>query len=191
MRQDVSGETDEEIVRLIQSGSFEFFGVLIKRYEAKLGRYARKFLSDNEDINDVLQDIFIKAYKNIQGFDVKRKFSSWLYRIAHNELVNALRKKKKKALSLFDLDVFLPQYLHNNNLNEQAELRNTQETVDKCLDKLEIKYREPLILYYFEEMNYKEIADVMQIPISTVGVRIKRAKEIMKNILKSLKHNHE
>jgi len=191
MRQDVSEETDEEIVRLIQSGSFEFFDVLIKRYEAKIGRYARKFLSDNEDISDVLQNIFIKVYRNIQSFDVKRKFSSWLYRIAHNELVNDLKKKKKKTLPLFDLDVFLPQHLRDNNLNERLELKDIQETVDKCLDKLEIKYREPLILYYFEGMNYKEIADVMQIPVSTVGVRIKRAKEIMKPILKSLKYNHE
>ncbi len=191
MRQDVSEETDEEIVRLIQTSSFEFFDVLIKRYETKMGRYARKFLSDNEDISDVLQDIFIKSYRNIQSFDVKRKFSSWLYRIAHNELVNALKKKKKKTLPLFNLDIFLPQHLYDNSLNQQIDLKDIQETIDKCLDKLELKYREPLILYYFEGMNYKEIADVMQIPISTVGVRIKRAKEIMRPILKSLKYNHE
>lgn len=79
-----SHQTDEELASLIQSGKVEFFGTLIVRYDAKMKRYSRKFLSDQEDTKDVVQEIFIKAYVNIQSFDAKRKFSSWLYRIAHN-----------------------------------------------------------------------------------------------------------
>lgn len=192
MREDLSQQADEEIIRLVQSGKIEFFGILIDRYESKIKRYGRKFLSDNEDINDVLQDIFIKAYINIQGFDTKRKFSSWLYRIAHNELINALKKRKKKTLPLFDLDIFFPQYIHdNNNFDRQIERQEMQKIIDKCLDKLEFKYREPILLYYFEGLSYKEIADVLQIPISTVGIRIKRAKDVMKSILKKLGYAYE
>lgn len=187
MKGEVSEEKDEEIVRLVQSGRFDFFSVLIERYEDKIRRYSRKFLADHEDINDVLQDIFIKTYENIQSFDTKRKFSSWLYRIAHNELVNALKKKKRKPLPLFDLDTFFPQYLRSNDtLNQQIDRQDIRKIIDKCLDKLELKYREPIILYYFEGLNYKEIADVMQIPVSTVGIRIKRAKETMRPICKKL-----
>ena len=183
MREDISQQKDEEIVRLIQSGKIDFFGILIERYTERIKRYSRKFLSDQEDINDVLQEIFIKTYKNIKSFDLKRKFSSWLYRIAHNELVNALKKKKKSTLPLFNLDTFFPQHFQNNNdFNEKIDNQSMREIIDKCLDKLEIKYREPIILYYFEELSYRAIADVMQIPISTVGIRIKRAKELMKNI---------
>ena len=185
MGEDVS-QKDEEIALLIQSGKVEFFDFLIERYENKIRRYSRKFLSDYEDINDILQDVFIKAYKNIQSFDTKRKFSPWLYRIAHNELVNALKKKKRNPLPLFDLDVFFPQYFSDNSLNQQIDRQDMREIIDKCLDKLELKYREPIILYYFEELNYKEIADVMQIPISTVGIRIKRAKKIMRSICKKI-----
>jgi RNA polymerase sigma-70 factor (ECF subfamily) len=182
--------SDEEITRLVQSGRVEFFDVLMERYEKKIKRYSRKFLSDREDINDVLQDVFIKAYKNIQSFDVKRKFSPWLYRIAHNELINALKKKKRKPLSLLDLDVFFPQRLSDDtDLHGQIERQEMQKTIDKSLDKLELKYREPIILYYFEGLSYKEIADVMRLPISTVAVRIKRAKEAMKSIYKKLGHN--
>lgn len=190
MGEQISHQKDEDIARLIQSGKIEFFGILIERYENRIRRYSRKFLSDQEDINDVLQDIFIKAYKNIQSFDAKRKFSSWLYRIAHNELINALKKRKKNPLPLFDLDMFFPQYFHSNNsFNQQMERQGIREIIDKCLDKLELKYREPIILYYFEELSYKEISDVMQIPISTTGVRIKRAKETMRQICKKLGYN--
>jgi len=191
MREDVSQKKDEEITRLIQSGKIEFFDILIERYEEKIKRYSRKFLSDHEDINDVLQDIFIKAYKNIQSFDTKRKFSSWLYRIAHNELVNALKKNKKKSLSLFDLDVLFPHFFQDNNLNQEINQKDTKETIEKCLDKLEFKYREPIILYYFEGLSYQEIADILQIPVSTVGIRIKRAKEKIKSICKRLGYFYE
>lgn len=182
--EEVLHQKDEEIVRLIQSGKIDFFGVLIERYEEKMKRYSRKFLSGDENIDDVLQEIFIKTYVNIQSFDTKRKFSSWLYRIAHNELVNAL--KKKKFLPLLDLDIFLPYAFHNNTLEKDIERKSIHEMIDKCLNELELKYREPIILYYLEELSYKEIADIMQIPISTVGIRIKRAKDIMRSIFKKL-----
>lgn len=178
MRVDLS---DEEIASLIQSGKSDYFRILIERYEDKMRRYSRKFLSDREDIEDIIQEVFIKAYRNIQSFDANRKFSSWLYRIAHNELVNAL-KKKKNILPLFDLDVFLPRSLRDNSLEKEIEKKDLKDIIDKCLKLLERKYREPIILYYLESLSYKEISDVMEIPISTVGIRIKRAKEKLKNI---------
>jgi len=192
MGENTSQKKDEEIVSLIQSGKIEFFDILIERYEAKIKRYSRKFLSDHEDINDVLQNIFIKAYKNIQSFNTKRKFSSWFYRIAHNELVNALKKKSKNPLPLFNLDTFLPQYFYDkNNLEQDLNQQQMREIVNKCLDKLEPKYKEPIILYYFENLSYQEIADILEIPISTVGIRIKRAKEKMKKFIKKFKKNYE
>ena len=186
MGEDASEQKDEEIVHLVQSGKIELFSVLIKRYENKIRRYAKKFLSNKEDINDVVQDIFLKAYANIQSFDLERRFSSWFYRIAHNELINVLKKRNKKTLSFFDLDTFLPHSLSRNNIDNGIKRKEIKEMVDKCLDKLEVKYREPIILYYLEELSYKEIADVMQIPISTVGVRIKRGKKKLKTIYKKL-----
>jgi RNA polymerase sigma-70 factor (ECF subfamily) len=182
MKQDVSAQKDEEIARSIQAGEIELFGILIERYEGKIKRYSRKFLSDREDINDVVQNIFIKAYTNIQSFDPKRKFSPWLYRIAHNELVNAL--KKKKPLSLFGLDTFFPHRFSDSALKEEIDRKDVKTMIDACLNKLEPKYKEPLILFYLEELRYEEIADVMQIPVSTVGVRLKRGKELMEKVFK-------
>lgn len=180
-----SQKSDEKIASLIQSGDIDLFGDLISRYKTKMTRYSRKFLSDKEDINDVVQDIFIKTYTNIQGFDIKRKFSSWLYRIAHNELVNRLKKNKRRIIfSLPDLDAILPHKLYDDNLRKSTDLKDTKKMIDKVLDKLESKYKEPIILYYLEWLSYKEISEVMKIPTSTVGIRIKRAKKIMRGLLK-------
>jgi len=187
MREKLPQKKDEEIAYLVQSGEIESFSILIKRYEEKIRRYARKFLADHEDINDVLQEIFLKAYKNIKSFDRKRKFSTWFYRIAHNELINAL-KKKKKFLPLFDFDVFLPSLLWDRTLEQNIDRGEMTQIIDKCLDKLEPKYREPIVLYYFENLSYQEIAEILEIPVSTVGIRTKRAKEKMKKICQKLKY---
>lgn len=187
MGQEWQDKKDEEIVKLIQSGRVELFKLLIKRYEGKIGRYARKFLYNRDDINDVLQEIFIKTYINIKSFDTARKFSPWIYRIAHNELVNALKKNKKKLLPLLDLDIFLPYNIsREDSFNKENDLRDIKKIINRCLDQLEPKYREPIVLYYVEGQSYKEIADIMQIPVSTVGVRIKRGKQAMKDIYKKL-----
>lgn len=180
------GSKDEEIAVFVQNGDIDAFGVLVERYEEKLKRYARKFFRDNGDIEDVIQETFIKAYSNIQGFDAERKFSPWIYRIAHNELVNALKKKKnKEAISLFDFDVFLPHLVAKETAEERARSNEMKSALDKYLGKINLKYREPLVLYYFEDMNYKEVADVLEIPVSTVGVRLKRGKETLKKLIGS------
>jgi RNA polymerase sigma-70 factor (ECF subfamily) len=175
-------ENDEEIARRIQAGEEDLFSRLIDRYEAKISRYARKFLSDSDDINDVLQEIFIKVYININSFDVSRKFSPWIYRIAHNELVNALRKKKRNVLPILNLDVFLPYNLSKTAVEKENDDRDIKRMAETCLDGIDLKYREPIILFYFDELSYKEISEILQIPVSTVGIRIKRGREKMKQI---------
>jgi RNA polymerase sigma-70 factor, ECF subfamily len=174
-------QTDEEIAELIQSGKTDLFGVIIDRYEDKMKRYSRKFLLNPDDINDIVQEIFIKAYTNIQSFDIKRKFSSWIYRIAHNHLVNYLRKKRV-ILPLLNLDTFFPHSIKTNETEDEINRQEIKDSINKSLDQLNIKYKEPLILYYFQELSYKEISDILKIPVSTVGIRIKRAKEQIKNI---------
>jgi RNA polymerase sigma-70 factor, ECF subfamily len=179
MTDEVSRQTDEELVRLVQSGRAEVFNLIVGRYEKKMENYAHHFLCDKDDISDLLQEIFIKVYKNIKSFDATRKFSPWIYRIAHNEFVNALKRNHKKALPLFDSDVLFPQGKIKPVFPE-ADREDQKRTVNKFLDGLEMKYREPLMLYYIEELSYKEIADVLRIPVTTVGVRIKRAKDAVK-----------
>jgi RNA polymerase sigma-70 factor (ECF subfamily) len=180
-------KTDEEIASQVQQSDTESFGILVERYESKITRYARKFLSHSQEIEDLVQEVFIKTYENIQSFNIKMKFSPWIYRIAHNEFVNALKKKGRLPLYFFDFDAVLPHPLAKETADGKTNEREIKNMLDKWLSKLRPKYREPLVLYYFEELNYQEIAEVLHIPVSTVGVRLNRGKDILKNILK----NHE
>ncbi len=182
-------KTDEEIARSVQKGKADLFAVLIGRYEPKLARYARKFMSGNEDIEDLLQEVFIKTYRNIQSFDPARKFSPWIYRIAHNEFVNTLRKKGRDPLPFFDADTIFPHPVAKENPRTDSEKKEIALLLEKCLGQLNPKYREPLVLYYMEELSYQEISDIMEIPITTVGVRIMRAKEMLKSICRNVNLN--
>jgi len=172
--------SDEEALKQVQRGEVEAFEVIVERYQEKLLRYGRKFLNRNEDIEEIVQEIFVKAYVNAKGYDTSRKFSSWIYRIAHNEFVNAL--KKKKPLYFFDLDILLPRFVAKKNLEEETFRKEDREKISSLMDKLEFKYKEPLILHYFEDLSYKDISDILRIPVSTVGIRIKRAKEAIKKM---------
>ncbi len=180
---------DEKIVLMVQSGKIESFGILVKRYQEKMLRYGRKFLFNHNDIEDLVQEVFIKVYTNIQSFDASRKFSAWLYRIAHNEFINAIKKKGKEPLPFFDLDILWPHSVSKESADKEINQRELNQMLDKCLDKLDPKYREPLVLYYFEDLTYQEVADVLHIPIATVGIRLKRGKEIMKSLFQKYGFN--
>jgi len=168
---------DEELAALVQHGDADAFGQLVGLYEAKLKRYARKFLRFEDDIEDLVQDVFIKAYTNIQSFDVRRRFSPWIYRIAHNTFVNELKRKGARGDTLFDFDTVLP-FLASPDTADAMTLSDELRTrLDALLDGLSPKYREVIILYYIEELSYEEMSDVLKIPVTTVGVRLKRGRD--------------
>lgn len=183
--------TDEEIAIKIQYGDDQSFGILMQRYEQKLTRYGRKFLSADEDIKDMVQEVFIKAFMSIQSFDHRQRFSPWVYRIAHNHFVDALKKKSREKVFYFDLDVFFPNLIARETADSETNREDLKIMLDKCLNKLNAKYREPLVLYYFENMDYKEISDILQIPVSTVGVRLQRGKTMMKKIFEKSGETYE
>jgi len=179
-------QTDEEIARLVQSGNFHSFGLLMERYQPKLLRYARKFVNDGEEAQDLVQEVFIKAYTNIKSFDADRRFSPWIYRIAHNEFINSLRKKSKQIVFPFDLDVLFPHPVSKETADGDLNRQELKDFLNSHLDKLNPKYREPLVLYYLEELDYKEIAEILEVPVSTVGVRLKRGRTMLKKLMKPI-----
>jgi RNA polymerase sigma-70 factor (ECF subfamily) len=179
-------ETDEALVAKIQKGNQRLFGVLIDRYQTKLMRYGKKFLNSHDDIQDIVQDVFIKAYQNLKSFDTSRRFSPWIYRIAHNACINELRKKSRQFISV-DFDTFFPHPIYVDPDVSEKEKADMRHMLDKTLERLPPKYREVLVLHYYEDMAYKDIADILEVPMGTVSIRLKRAKESLKQLL----HNHE
>lgn len=178
-----SDASDEHIATLVQRGDSDAFGILIDRYEAKLRRYSRKFIARDEDIEDVIQDVFISAYQNIQGFDASLRFSPWIYRIAHNACVNALRKGGRDSYH-YDFDALVSHHVYEDPAESERGIKDMRALLDTGLGKMEPKYREVLILHYYDNMPYKDIADVLQLPMGTVSIRMKRAKEALKEQIK-------
>lgn len=181
--------TDESISQKVQAGDIQLFGVLVERYEAKLQRYGRRFLFGYEDAQDIVQDVFLKAYRNLQSFDPSLKFSPWIYRIAHNEFINTIRKKGREPLSFFDPDTLFPHPVAKEKADDEAKDNELRAMMDSCLNKLDPKYREPLVLYYYEDLDYNSIAEILHIPVSTVGVRLNRGKQSLQKIYLTLNPN--
>ena len=169
--------TDEKLVTKIQSGKTDLFSVIIDRYEDRLFRYAKNIIKDENKAIDIVQDSFIKTYVNLNGFNTTKKFSSWIYRITHNESLNAIKKYHKEIAIPEDVD-----FQSSDDTEEEFIQRETVEKVNKCLDNIPILYSEPLVLFFIEEKSYEEISDILQIPMGTVATRISRAKIIMKKI---------
>ncbi len=174
--------SDEALVGEIRSRDRERYADLVKRYEGKLLRYATYLVHDDQKALDVVQEAFIKAYTNLNGFDMKGKFSSWIYRIVHNEAMNTL-KRHRKEYPLVDFDAFESSEDLLADITKQEIITMATE----CLDRLPEKYREPLVLMYLEDKSYEEISDIMRIPMGTVATRINRAKAQMKIICKTNK----
>ncbi len=173
--------SDEELVDYVRKKDKESYAEVIRRYKDKLLRYALYLTEDEDKAEDVVQESFIKAYVNLNGFDTRKKFSNWIYRIAHNEAMNVLNEKKQAVLNGdvdFDSGVDLENELVEKELKDKARY---------CLKRLPVIYREPLILYFFDEKSYEEISDVLRIPVGTVGTRINRAKVLMRKICQESK----
>ncbi len=173
-------ENDETIAKRVQAGETDAYGELVVRYEAKLLRYGRKFLARDEDRQDIVQDVFISAYQNIQSFDTTQRFSPWIYRIAHNAFVNEIRKNERRPILPFDFDTVIPHVAYEDPAESEREQKDMRTYLERGLGNISSKYREVLVLHYFEDMAYKDIADILQVPQGTVGIRLKRAKEALR-----------
>lgn len=183
-RQDYSSLGDEELAKLTVEAR-QAFDELITRYEPKLRRYLIRLTRlSSEDVDDVLQETFIKTYKNIADFDGGLKFSSWIYRIAHNEAISHLRKNKRfffferSPIETEDGEEITPDFfIVNPTQAEDFDLALNKALVSDTLKKLDQKYREVLILRYLEEKDYAEISDIIKKPPGTVATLLSRAKK--------------
>lgn len=183
--------TDEEIALLVQKGNKEHFELIITRYTDKLNRYLSKFLSNIEDKQDLLQDVFVKCFVNINNFDTDQKFSPWIYRIAHNEAVNLLKKNSNRPFSfdIFDEALSFAHPKAKEDSESDSEKLLIKKYLDSVLEDIDTKYKEIVVLYFYEDMSYKDISDVLKIPVSLVGVRLQRGKKEIKKILEEKNFN--
>lgn len=181
-----SDATDQEIVRQALSDK-EAFAFLIERYETKLLRYLERLgLGVREDREDVLQNVFIKSYRNLNSFDQMLEFSSWIYRIAHNEAMSFFRAKRARPQVILGED---GEALLTELRDERADAvslsegRLNSENLARALAQIEPRYRDALVLRFFEDRSYAEMSDILEVPIGTVSTLLYRAKRALRGVL--------
>ncbi len=176
--------TDEQLAVQVREQNKELYSEIIRRYEQKLGHYLRKFIVQPDELEDVLQEVFIKIYRNLFDFDPSRRFSSWAYRIAHNEAINFIKKNHRGQVSLDDVEWELAD--EKMDIAGMANMALDKKNVEIALTQIKDNYRTALVLYFFEQKSYEEIADILLVPRSTVGVLIMRGKKMLKDKLSQL-----
>jgi len=192
MRNDSQNMSDEEIVSMALRDK-AFFAHIVLRYEDKLSRYIMRLgIGNKEDRQDTLQDIFIKIYKNLNGFDTSLPFSSWVYRIAHNEAISAYRKKSVRPEGhLIDAgdERIAKEMAKEGSAEKQFDEKINAGEIYKALHKIDKKYKNALILRFFEHKEYEEISDILKIPIGSVGTLLHRGKKQLKSHIETQKVN--
>jgi RNA polymerase sigma-70 factor (ECF subfamily) len=176
----VSSANDAELVERVIGGDAESFAELIQRYEEKLLRYVLYITHDAVLAEDIVQDTFIKAYQNLQSYNSKYSFSSWIYRIAHNGAMDSFRRARHLAKEV-EIDS-LEHTSDEMSIVQSIDRKILHDDVRECLEGLEAKYREVLMLQYYENMRFSDIADVLHVPVSTVGVWSSRGKARLRKL---------
>lgn len=173
--------SDKELVLQIRKGDEEYFNELFGRYRERLFFYLRHFVGSKEEAEDLLQNVFVKAYEKFSSFDQDREFSSWIYRISHNEAVNYLKRKARKTFLSWEDIVTAKDRLESSSKERSAQeewiRKEVRDDVRLALGRLNEKYREILILRFYLDHSYEEIAKIIGRPTNTVGTLISRAKK--------------
>lgn len=177
--------SDEEIFALVSQNK-ELYAVLIRRYERPLLSYLRRTSGGPaEELEDMAQNIFLKAYVYLHSFRSGEKFSNWFFSIAHNECIDHWRRNKKHSTSIsLEGNENLQAVLRSEeNLREQAEREWDREELRLALGEMPFKYREILALRFLEDRSYEELSVILRRPVATVGTLIRRAKKLFREIL--------
>ncbi len=181
-------QSDENLVKLALTNDPKAYYHLVKRYQNKLLRYTTALLHNHDQAEDATQNAFIKAYQNLHRFNPKLKFSSWIYRIAHNEAINSIKKNKRHQT------INEPAFLNlqpDKTTSKLTELINQEQAHQllQTITKLPLKYQEVITLYYFENKSYQEISDILRLPKNTIGTHLSRAKKQLKTLIQKEEHH--
>lgn len=185
-----SEKSDIELIELSKQDP-DYFGIVMSRYQEKLFWYVKRIsYFSNEDIEDILQEVLISAYRNLNEFDESTKFSSWIYRVTHNQVVDEIRKaKRRKENSYDDLNKKDTQFFLNASvdLEEKVLSADCLEKAKIAIKKMPMKYREVMVLRFLEEKTYEEIMDILKKPKGSIATLVARGRKSLKEELARMK----
>jgi len=182
---------DRTLVSRIIEGDRDLFTKLVSRYEKRVINYVYRITHRYEEAHDLAQDIFVKVYLALDRYDPKYQFSTWLFRIAQNSAIDALRKKSIVEVPLArpteDEPSGRDREFADAGVSPYRALKNKQlsAAIDRAVEKLPADYRELIQLRHFAEMSYEEIASMKKLPLGTVKNKLFRARNLLKDALVS------
>jgi RNA polymerase sigma-70 factor (ECF subfamily) len=169
-----SDTADEGIVGRVRNGDTEAFGILVRKYEDFVFTLTKGLTSSADSAGDVTQETFLRAYKAIRRFEKKASFKTWLYRIAYNTALNHI-KRRKHEIEFEEAHEKIPTGADSDEIAIRA-------TMKQLIDRLKPEHKAILILHYYDDLKYEEIAEVSNCPVGTVKIRLFRAKYELKKL---------
>ncbi|KXH80841.1 RNA polymerase sigma factor SigW [Sporosarcina sp. HYO08] len=170
----------------VLKGDQDAFEEIVTLFQHRLYHLCYRMLGNAQEAEDIAQEAFVRAYMNIHSFDQKRKFSTWIYRIATNLCIDRIRKKKPdyyldaEVPGTEGLDMYSQLAAAGELPEDEVVKMETQERIQYEINRLPDKYRSVIILRYIEELPLQEIADVLEMPLGTVKTRVHRGREALR-----------
>ncbi|MDY3563768.1 sigma-70 family RNA polymerase sigma factor [Gemmata sp. JC673] len=179
-------ESDEQLLARLRAGERDCFGVLVRRYERELFGYLRRYLGDDDLADDVFQNTFVQVYTKLGQYELDRPVRPWLYAIATNQAIDALRRRNRRADQRADVVTTADEDGHPRPLFEllpaagdepsaAADRAEQRELVRAAVDRLPELLRQVVLLAYFQGLKYRDVADALGIPVGTVKSRLHAA----------------
>lgn len=176
--------TDRDLVATAVSGAEGSFEELVRRYQRPIAAYVYRMVGNYESALDLTQEIFIKVYSSLERYRPEFKFSTWIYKIAHNSAVDHLRRTATREQSLvlgaegeqFDM----PLESGRPTPEQESEHKERRGEIETVVRSLPSNYRELIILRHSQDLSYEEIVEVTGLPLGTVKNRLFRAREMMR-----------
>lgn len=175
---------DQQIIEDILKGDKEKYAVLMRKYNQRLYRISKGYLMDEAEIEDVMQDAYVKGFQNLSKFENRSQFGTWMTRILINECLQRLKRKKKVDLiDASEENSEIMKITDKNNPEKQSLNKELKELLENAISNLPEKYRSVFIMREVEKMNIEETCGAMGITESNVKIRLNRAKEMLRNTL--------
>ncbi|WP_082235726.1 RNA polymerase sigma factor SigW [Halobacillus massiliensis] len=180
----------EKKIKELKKGDPSAFEDIVTFYQNKVYHICYRMVGISAEAEDLAQEAFIRAYTNIDRYDERRKFSTWLYRIATNLTIDWLRKRKPdyyldaEVKGTDGLDMYSQLAIDQALPEEEVESLELQNYIQNEMLALPPKYRSVIVLRYLDELSLQEIADVLEIPVGTVKTRVHRGREALRKRLR-------
>lgn len=194
---DLIRSTDHELVAFARTGSEKAYRELLDRYQRPVFSVIYRMVRDRELAEDIAQETFVRVFNNIEKYNPKYKFSSWIFKIASNLAIDTMRKKKLDTVSLdgsryarTDEEIASSRLALASEEEDPEELLLAKELgseIEKAIGSLRIEYRTAIVLRHVEGRPYEEIAEIMDIPLGTVKTYIHRARSELRELLAHLR----